>query len=157
MDDMDKKKLSLDDMDKKILSILVENARIPLKQIAAQVFLSPPAVSARIERMERSGVITGYRAALAPEKLGYHIVAFINVVLHPERQQDFYQCVQQSPCVTECYHVAGPFSMLMKACFPDTQRMDAFMARIQKFGETQTQIVFSSVIDRREPGLTELP
>ena len=80
MDDMDKKKLSLDDMDKKILSILVENARIPLKQIAAQVFLSPPAVSARIERMERSGVITGYRAALAPEKLGYHIVAFINEI-----------------------------------------------------------------------------
>ena len=63
----------MDEIDKKILSLLVENARIPLKQIAAQVFLSPPAVSARIERMERSGVITGYRASVSPEKLGYHI------------------------------------------------------------------------------------
>ena len=148
---------TMDEIDKKILSLLVENARITLKQIAAQVFLSPPAVSARIERMERGGVITGYRASVAPEKLGYHIVAFINVVLHPERQRDFYSCVQQSPYVMECYHVAGSFSMLIKACFPDTHRMDSFMARIQKFGETQTQIVFSSVIERREPGLTVPP
>lgn len=148
---------TMDEIDKKILSLLTENARIPLKQIAAQVFLSPPAVSSRIERLERSGVITGYRASVAPEKLGYHIMAFINVVLHPERQQDFCGCVQQSPYVTECYHVAGSFSMLIKACFPDTHRMDSFMARIQKFGETQTQIVFSSVIERREPGLTPPP
>ena len=43
----------MDAIDQKILSLLGENARIPLKHIAAQVFLSPPAVSARIERMER--------------------------------------------------------------------------------------------------------
>ena len=43
---------TMDEIDKKILSLLTENARIPLKQIAAQVFLSPPAVSSRIERLE---------------------------------------------------------------------------------------------------------
>ena len=48
----------MDAIDKKILSLLGQNARIPLKKIAEQVFLSPPAVSARIERMESSGIIT---------------------------------------------------------------------------------------------------
>ena len=97
----------MDAIDQKILSLLGENARIPLKHIAAQVFLSPPAVSARIERMERGGIITGYRATVAPEKLGYHITAFINVVLPPERQQAFYEFVKQCASVVECYHVAG--------------------------------------------------
>lgn len=143
----------MDAIDKKILSLLGQNARIPLKQIAAQVFLSPPAVSARIERLESSGIITGYRAAVAPEKLGLQITAFVNVVLPPERQQAFYSYIEQCDNVVECYHVAGAFSMLMKVCFPDTQQLDAFVAKIQKFGKTQTQIVFSSVIDHREPGV----
>ena len=77
----------MDAIDKKILSLLGQNARIPLKKIAEQVFLSPPAVSARIERMESSGIITGYRVTVAQEKLGYHITAFVNVVLPPERQE----------------------------------------------------------------------
>ena len=143
----------MDAIDKKILSLLGQNARIPLKQIAAQVFLSPPAVSARIERMERSGIITGYRATVAPEKLGFHITAFVNVVLPPERQEAFYDYIRHCSSVMECYHVAGSFSMLMKVCFPDTQQLDAFVVKIQKFGKTQTQIVFSSVIDHREPGV----
>ena len=61
----------MDAIDKKILSLLGQNARIPLKKIAEQVFLSPPAVSARIERMENSGIIAGYRVTVAQEKLGY--------------------------------------------------------------------------------------
>ena len=143
----------MDAIDKKILSLLGQNARIPLKKIAEQVFLSPPAVSARIERMESSGIITGYRVTVAQEKLGYHITEFVNVVLPPERQEDFYACVRSCPGVVECYHVAGAFSMLLKVCFPDTQQLDAFVARVQKFGKTQTQIVFSEVMGHREPGL----
>lgn len=141
----------MDAIDKKILTLLAENARIPLKQIAAQVFLSPPAVSARIERMERSGIITGYQANVAMDKLGYHIMAFVNVVLPPERQKAFYAYIEQCGGVLECYHVAGSFSMLMKVCFPDTSQLDGFVARVQKFGKTQTQIVFSSVLQRRGP------
>ena len=112
-------------------------------------------MSARIERMERGGIITGYRATVAPEKLGYHITAFINVVLPPERQQAFYEFVKQCASVVECYHVAGAYSMLLKVCFPDTQQLDAFVATIQKYGKTQTQIVFSSIIEHREPGVQE--
>ena len=49
----------LDNIDRKIIQILQKNARTPLKEIAAQVFLSSPSVSARIERMKEEGVITG--------------------------------------------------------------------------------------------------
>ena len=140
----------MDLIDTKILSLLEQNARIPLKKIAEQVFLSAPAVSARIERLERAGVITGYRAVVNPRQLGYHISAFVNVILSPERQKPFFSFVEGCRNVTECYHVAGPYSMLMKVNFPDTQQLDSFVARVQKFGKTQTQIVFTTVVQPRE-------
>ena len=53
---------TMDNIDRKILTILQQNARTPLKVIAEQVFLSSPAVSARIERLEAAGYILGYQA-----------------------------------------------------------------------------------------------
>lgn len=50
-------KNALDMIDEKIVELLQENARIAIKEIAAQVFLSSPAVTARIERLESKGII----------------------------------------------------------------------------------------------------
>ena len=63
----------LDNIDKSIIRILQENARTPVKDIAKEVFLSSPAVSARIERLEKRGILTGYHATVYPLLFGYHI------------------------------------------------------------------------------------
>lgn len=65
----------LDAVDRTILNILQRNAKCPLKEIAEKVYLSTPAVSARIEKMEKEGYILGYQAQVNPEALGYHIKA----------------------------------------------------------------------------------
>ena len=52
----------MDDIDKKLISLLQQNARMPLKVMAEQVFLSSPAVSARIERLVKEGIINSYEA-----------------------------------------------------------------------------------------------
>ena len=77
----------LDHIDEQIIKLLHENARIPLKTIASQVFLSSPAVSARIERLEHAGIITGYTAKVNPAELGYHIKAFINLEVNPDQKR----------------------------------------------------------------------
>ena len=79
----------MDKIDRKILSLLQENARYPLKYLAQKVFLSSPAVSTRIERMEKAGIITGYHATIDPVALGYHITAFINLTLDPKQKNEF--------------------------------------------------------------------
>ena len=58
---------TLDRVDMKILELLQENARMSLKDISSQVFLTSPAVSARIEKLERVGVIEGYHAKINRE------------------------------------------------------------------------------------------
>ena len=56
----------MDNIDKKILHLLQENARYPLKHLASKVFLSSPAVSARIERLEKSGITVSYTHLTLP-------------------------------------------------------------------------------------------
>ena len=63
----------MDRIDKKLVTLLQDNARLPLKNLAEKVFLSSPAVSARIERLEEEGIILKYEAKVDYKKLGYNI------------------------------------------------------------------------------------
>jgi Lrp/AsnC family leucine-responsive transcriptional regulator len=139
----------LDDIDRKILKLLQENARMSLKTIAESTFLSSPAVSARIEKLEKDGVISGYHALVDPVKLGYHIIAFINLNVLPEDKPRFYTYVESIPHVMECNFVTGEYSMLMKVAFQSTMELDLFIGQLQKFGKTNTQIVFSTHVGPR--------
>jgi Lrp/AsnC family leucine-responsive transcriptional regulator len=139
----------LDKIDKKILALLQENARHPLKYLASRVFLSSPAVSSRIERLEKKGVITGYHAAINPAYLGYHLKAFISLNLIPKEKEKFYSFIQECPNVVECNCITGKFSILMKVIFPTTDQLDMFINQLEKFGITETQIAFSTPIETR--------
>ena len=139
----------MDDIDRKILKLLQENARMSLKTIAEKTFLSSPAVSARIEKLEKDGVIAGYHAMVDPMKLGYHILAFINLDVIPEDKPKFYAYAESVPNVLECSCVTGEYSMLMKVAFQTTMELDIFIGQLQKFGKTSTQIVFSTPVGPR--------
>ena len=139
----------MDDIDRKILKLLQENARTSLKTIAEKTFLSSPAVSSRIERMEREGIILGYEAQVDPIKLGYHILAFINLNVLPEDKPKFYAYANGVPNILECSCVTGEYSMLMKVAFPSTRELDIFVGQLQTYGKTSTQIIFSTHVGPR--------
>lgn len=139
----------MDNLDAKIINILQDNARIPLKQLAEQVFLSSPAVSARIAKLEQEGYIGGYSATVNLEKLNYHVTAFINMELNPKQKSAFYPFVDSCPNVLECNCVTGHYSILLKVAFPSTQKLDVFIGKLQEYGSTETQIVFSTPVNHR--------
>ena len=139
----------MDHIDREILQILQHNARTTLKTIAEKTFLSSPAVSARIEKLEKDQVITGYQAQVNPMKLGYHILAFINLNVLPEDKQRFYQYAESIPNILECSSVTGEFSVMMKVAFESTAQLDTFLGQLQKFGKTSTQVVFATHVGPR--------
>ena len=146
----------LDAVDRTILNILQRNAKCPLKEIAEKVYLSTPAVSARIEKMEKEGYILGYQAQVNPEALGYHIKALINLEVSPEEKNVFYPFVRKCSNVIECNCVTGDYSMLIEVAYQSTVELDHFINELQQFGRTKTQIVFSTSVEQREvPVVTE--
>lgn len=145
----------MDNIDRKIVTLLQENARYPLNQLAQKVFLSSPAVSARIERLEKQGIIKGYEAKIDQLKLGYHITAFINLEMTPKQKPAFYPFISACPNVLECNCVTGHYSMLIKVAYASTMELDAFIGKLQQYGNTETQIVFSTPVEPRGISLPE--
>lgn len=139
----------LDDVDKEILNMLQQDARIPIKEIAAKVFLSSPAVSSRISHLEEQGYIEGYHAVLNPIALGYHIKAFINLEVEPVEKKEFYPYIKSCPNVIECNCVTGDYSMLLEVLFHSTMELDHFIGELQTYGRTKTLIVFSTSVEHR--------
>ncbi len=141
----------MDKIDYRLISLLQENARMPLKQLAEKVFLSSPATAARLERLEKSGIISGYGVKVDHKMLGYPITAFVNLEVKPQQKSIFYPFIKQHPNVLECCCVTGHYSMLIKVAFESTEALDVFIGQLQTFGSTQTQIVFS--IAKEEAGV----
>ncbi len=139
----------MDRIDRRIIDILQDAARTPLKDIADKVFLSSPAVSARIARLESAGLLRGYQAQVDAQRLGYGVKAFIDLELDPQRKPEFYPYIESCPNVAECNCVTGEYSMLIEVLFATTQELDQFINRLQQFGRTRTQIVFSTPVEHR--------
>ena len=139
----------MDKIDLKLIELLQKNARYSLKHLAQEVFLSTPAVSARVLKLEEAEVITGYCANVDPLKLGYNIKAFINLEMSPKQKPEFYPFVEKCPNVLECNCVTGKYSMLITVAYHTTVELDAFINELQKFGNTETQIVFSTAVEHK--------
>lgn len=141
---------ALDNTDKKLISLLNENARYSLKELAGEVSLSSPATSTRIERLEKEGIIKGYTAKIDRKMLGYNITAFISMDVPPPQKNTFYPFIKACPNVLECNCITGNYSMFIKVAFKTTEELDEFIGTLQNFGKTHTQIVFSTAVEPRE-------
>ena len=140
----------MDEIDLKLLRLLQKNARTPIKTLAGEVRLSSPAVSARIERLEKQGVIRAYTLDLDPLQLGHHILAYIHLDMQPTQKEEFYPFIAACSNVLECNCVTGNYSMLIKVSFASTQELDGFIGRLQNSARPKHRSCFPRRC-RREP------
>ena len=135
----------MDELDRKILSLLSANARMTIKEIAGRVSLTSPAVAERIRKMEKGGIITGYTVRLAPGQSRNAVNALISIYIPPEGRDAFNQLLAQEDAVEECYQVTGQQSHMVKVCCGDIASLEGLVNRLQKLGQTNTQIILSTV------------
>ena len=143
-------KHKLDFIDQQIISLLQENARMSLKDIASRIYLSSPAVSARMEKLEREGYITGFHASVNREMMGYAVKAFVTLAVDARLKEEFLEHICSCRNVIECNCITGDHAMLLEVAYPDTEALERFVGKLQKYGKTKTQIVFSTAVEHRE-------
>lgn len=136
-------------LDQKLLNYIQDDGRLSIKKLSTLLFITAPAVSQRLKKLEEHGYIQSYKAILDLNKLSLTVKAFIQVELTPEEKPEFYKYIGQVPNVLECNCVSGPYSVLLKTVFPSTKELDEFVNSLQKFGGTNTQIVLSTPIESR--------
>lgn len=112
----------LDRIDRNILAVLQRDARITNQRLSDQVALSPSACLSRVKRLERSGVITGYRAQVDPTQLGSCLVVFaeLTVSAHDARaMQRIEAALRAMPQAVEAYQVTGGYDFLVRFLVTD--------------------------------------
>ncbi|MCK0167602.1 Lrp/AsnC family transcriptional regulator [Jannaschia sp. S6380] len=108
---------TIDALDENILRELSGDGRITNQALAARVGLSPSATLRRVQAMEASGLIRGYRAVIDPERAGIGFTAYITVGLndHTKRgQESFEQAIAAAPEVRECHNITGNVEYLLR-------------------------------------------
>lgn len=108
----------LDRIDIKILSVLQDDARIPITELAEKVGLSVTPCGERVKRLEKEGVILGYHARLDPKALDLSLLVFVELKLSTKSGaifSKFKQEILKLPSVLECHLVSGDFDYLIKA------------------------------------------
>jgi Lrp/AsnC family leucine-responsive transcriptional regulator len=132
---------------------LQQNARISFAELGRRVSLSSPAVAERVQRLERAGVITGYRAELDPRALGYPLTAIVRVKPAPGRLAKIPELALELPEVGECHRITGEDCFYLKVHLRSIEELSTLLDRFLEFGETTTSLVNASPIPRRDPPL----
>ena len=129
-----------------------QDGRISNLKLAEAVALSPTAVLARVQRLSKEGVISGYEARLNPAKLGAGLMVFVEVLLDkttPNMFDAFKAAVQVRPEIMECHMVAGGFDYLLKTRMKDMNAYREFAGtvlwQLPGVRETRTYAVMEEV------------
>jgi Lrp/AsnC family transcriptional regulator for asnA, asnC and gidA len=152
----------IDSLDRKILSIVIRNARIPSKDVAAECGVSRAAVHQRLQRMMDMGIILGSGYKVNPKYLGFRTCTYIGVNLERGAMyRDAIPYLEQIPEIIECHYTTGPYTMLSKLYARDNEHlMQLLNDRIQMIPGvtgTETLISLDHSIDRELPILQTAP
>ena len=149
------KKIILDSVDKKIISILKNNARNSVSNIAEEINLSIPATSDRIKKMEDMDIIVGYKTVVNPQKVGLDILALITII--SESSADYGKIItyaNQTDEIVECFATTGRGSHILIVQTKDSQSLEQLLRTIQSWPNvmrTETQIILSANKEFKSP------
>jgi Lrp/AsnC family transcriptional regulator, leucine-responsive regulatory protein len=125
--------INIDRYNDNILRELQTNGRISNIDLAARVGLSPSACLRRVQELEKSGVIAGYRAVLNPAALGIGFIAYLAIGLGDHTlpsQLAFEKAMRDADEVRECHNVTGVVEYLLRIEVADIAAYKAFHASV---------------------------
>ena len=145
----------MNDRDRAILRALQGRGRATYAEIGKEVGLAPSTVHDRMRKLEKAGVIGGYRAVVNPEALGLFVTALVSVMpLDPKQPDDLPDRVVEFPEVEDCHSVAGDENYVLKVRTGTTSDLEDFLRRLrEKAGvQTRTTVVLSTPFEHRPIG-----
>ena len=132
-----------------LLRALQAEPRLPVSELARRVGMSAPAVRERLQRLEETGVIAGYRLELDPKALGLPVMAIVRLRPMPGQLQRVVELVRDTPNVSECHRVTGEDCFIMKLHLASIADLDQALDRFLVHAATTTSIVQSSPVPPR--------
>ena len=148
--------MKIDSYNERILQELTKDGRVSNTELADRIGLSPSACLRRVQELEKSGVIQGYRARLDPNAIGVGFTAYIHVGLcdHTKvSQRAFEESIMHSPEVRECHNTTGAYEYLLRVEVSDLAAYKVFhtdvLGTLPQVNSITTYVVMESPKDDR--------
>ena len=141
-----------DPVDATILAEVSRDPRATLAQLSDRVGLGVSAVQARLRRLESTGVITGYRAILDPEKVGKSLSAFIEITpLDPSQPDNAPELLDHLSAIEACHSIAGDASYMLFVRVATPRDLEALIRDIRLVASvrTRTTVVLQTFYENR--------
>ena len=139
----------MDEVNRQVLDELQRDPRITMAALARRVGMSAPAVTERVQRLEQSGVVTGYRLELDPAELGWPIAAFVRVRPTGGQLSKIIELAEAMPQVSECHRITGEDCLLLKVHAATMTDLENALDRFLVYGQTVSSIIVSTPIPPR--------
>jgi Lrp/AsnC family leucine-responsive transcriptional regulator len=140
---------AVDDVDLALLEQLQRDPRLPMAELGRRIEMSAPAVTERVQRLERLGVITGYRLEIDPAALGLPVAAFVRIRPAPGQLQRLSELARSIPQVVECHRITGEDCFLLKVHVKAVEALEEVLDRFLLYGQTTTSVLQSSPVPSR--------
>ncbi|RZS30586.1 Lrp/AsnC family leucine-responsive transcriptional regulator [Herbihabitans rhizosphaerae] len=142
---------TLDSTDWAILAELQCDGRLPFTELARRVSLSASAATERVRRLESIGVITGYRATVDLEKVGYPVLAVVRLKYPGSKHQPLHRLLDKRFEILECLRTTGEDCYLLKIAAGSMSELERVVDELAAFGSTTTNIVYGQTLSYRGP------
>jgi Lrp/AsnC family leucine-responsive transcriptional regulator len=139
----------LDATDLRIVGELQRDARLSLAELGRRVALSPPAVGERVQRLEDTGVITGYHAAVDPSALGFPITVMVRLQPAQRELARLAKIADECPEIVECHRMTGDDCYYVVAHLRRMSELEPLLDRFTPYARTTTSVLQSSPVAHR--------
>ena len=121
--------MDIDDIDRALLAALLEDARVSMSELAAEVGLATELARQRVTRLEEAGVIDGYSASVDADQLGDEVTAIVRVRARGPPAA-VVQSLGSDSWARSVYEVTGDEDFIVIGTFSDTDAMHAGVAEL---------------------------
>ena len=120
----------LDELDQKIIQLLIENARISYSDIGEKTGISRVAVKARIQALEKKGVIEEYTTIINPQKISGAESCYFEIEIKPDHLMQVSDILYKNDIVTQIYRVTGRDKLHVHAVASSSDEMELFLHNV---------------------------
>jgi Lrp/AsnC family leucine-responsive transcriptional regulator len=139
----------LDETNRDLLRELHADPRISMSELARRVGMSAPAVTERVQRMQRDGVIIGFRMEVDPAQLGLPVAAFARIRPTAGQLPKIAKLAGQLPEVSECHRITGEDCFLVKVHAESIAALETVLDKFLVYGQTITSVVVATPVPPR--------
>lgn len=141
----------INDKDEQLIAVLRNTGRISISDLARTLEVSRTSAQMRLEKLQRSGVITGFGVRLSSKFLQGQVRALVMIKAPPAHRASIEQALTKLSGLTALYSISGIYDLTCVIAAQSVEELDRLIdtiGNLEGVSDTMSSIILSTKVDR---------